>query len=587
MELIHETLYRYDDTLTPVPDLADGPCQISDDQLTITCGIVEATFHDGTALTADDVAFTFDVGRRLSFPDCQFAYAECFDHMLESVTALDDRTVEFRLTAPNATFMTLILPSVYIESRAAVEAAFAPLAERADELDAAQYQAAADSMFAELSAEAPDCESVLAAGEALLAEAGVEPPPRDQFVTADGAFNACQHVEWTATFLGDIALSLEADGLDALALAYRTLSSNRAPIGLGAWRFVSVDEGTRLTVEAFAEHHRGPPATRTWELRVYRDGEAARAAFANGEVNWLTLPITEPGLAGQLEDQGGVEFAIFPSPGFYMLTYNLREGRLFADPALRQAVELCIDRDATVDAATDGTGDPLYSPVEPASWAYQPDVPRPQRDTDEARRLIESVGWAEGADGIYVRDGRRLATNVLVAADFTQRLAFMDLIADQVADCGIELTVVPADPQTVLAPALAFPHIPGGSTEPFDALFIGWAKSFDPHDLLWHSDEVSSAERPGGINFIGFADPTIDDLLDAGITTSDQRERARIYREFQLRLAELRPVLFGWSDVIYEALDPRLGLTEGDLNLSSRQWPWQLEELVLHDAGGG
>ena len=585
--LLYSSLFRHDDTYTPVPDLADGPCQVADDQVTITCRVVEATFHDGTALTAEDVAFSFELGRR--HPDCLWAFGECFGHMLESVTALDQRTVEFQLSAPNAIFQTLILPGVYIDSRAVVEAAYAPLAERSATLDAAEYQAAADGIFAQLDAAAPDCEAGVPEAESLLEAAGVETPPRDHFVQADAAFDPCMYASWVATFVSDVARSLAVDGLDAIALAYRTLAFQRAPVGSGPFRYVGVEGGTRLQLEAFPNHHNGHPATPRFEMLSFRDPGAAERAFLAGEVHWLPVDVRSPESVERLRDEPGVQFVTYRGTGFFMLAYNLREGRLFADPALRQAVELCIDKPATVDAATDGTGDVVYSAVEPASWAYQPDVPRPERDVDEARRLIEEAGWTEGPDGVYDRDGRRLATEVYVAADFAERIEFMDLVADQVRDCGIELTVVPADLFTVLRPLSTYPHVAGGDNEPFDAHFIGLGASFDPDGLssFFHSRGISSPTNPEGFNFIGFRDAEVDRLIDAGVATYDLRERARIYRDLQLRLAELRPVLFAWSPRSTEALDPRLDLTDGEINFESREWCWQLEKLVLRDASDG
>ena len=260
---------------------------------------------------------------------------------------------------------------------------------------------------------------------------------------------------------------------------------------------------------------------------------------------------------------------------------------LFSDRNLRSAVELCIDKPQTVDAATDGNGDVIYTPVEPATWAYQPDLPRPARDVEEARRLIESSGWVEGDDGVYTRDDRRLATDVFVWSAEAQRVAFMDLVAEQVRDCGIELTVVPADLDTVLRPLGEYPHIASGYSEPFDAYFIGWVHGLDPHDVLWHSQSATSEEQPHAPNFMGFASPRVDELLDHGIGTYDQRERARIYRELQQVLAQERPVLFAWAARQHEALDARLALTDGEINLSSRQWFWELEKLVLRDGEGG
>jgi ABC-type transport system substrate-binding protein len=585
MQLVYNALYRYDDSLAPVPDLAAEPCEVAADQVTITCRLVEATFHNGTPLTADDVAYTFELGRR--HPDCLWAFGECYGEVLESVTTLDERTVEFRLSAPDATFLTLVLPSVAIDSRAVIEAAYAPLAERAPTLDAAEYKAAADAIFGQLASDAPDCETPLARAEALLQAAAVEPLPRDQFNQAGDVFDACMYAEWSAVLLEDLARSLEATGLDAIALAYQALSFNRAPVGTGPWRFVRVEDGSRAIFEAFEAYHRGPPATPRIEIRVIRDWAAAPDAMRSGELHWLTIPLLAPELYEELRGEADLQFAIFPAPAYFMLAYNLREGMLFSDPNLRAAVELCIDKPATVDAATDGRGDVLYSPIDPISWAYQPDLPRPERDVDAARRLIEASGWTSGNDGIYTRDGRRLATDVFTSGDDAQRVEFMDLVAEQVLDCGIELTVIPADTDTVLGPLGTYPHIPGGYEEPFEAVFLGWTHGIDPHDELWHSRTASSAERPQAFNFMGFSNPRVDELLDQGIATYDRRERARIYRELQELLAEEHPVLFGWAAGIQEALDARIGLTDGELNLSSRQWFWQLEKLVLREGAGG
>ena len=118
------------------------------------------------------------------------------------------------------------------------------------------------------------------------------------------------------------------------------------------------------------------------------------------------------------------------------------------------------------------------------SWAYQPDLVRPERDVEAGRNLIEASGWTPGADGIYVRDGERLATKVYVYGGFAPRVRFMDIVAAQVRDCGIDLEIVPATQDEVLG---------GLSQAPFDARFIGWGHSFDPDPgPLFHSSEISS-----------------------------------------------------------------------------------------------
>jgi ABC-type transport system substrate-binding protein len=576
--LVYSALYRYDDSLAPVPDLAAEPCAIGDDGVTITCELVDATFHDGSPLTADDVAFTYELGRR---SDCAFAFGYCFDEMLESATAIDERTVRFTLSRPDATFLTLIMPDVLIDSREVVEAAYAELAERAPNLHAVDYESAAGAILDELGADEPDCEEPLPEAEELLTAAGVEPLPREQFHRVDGTFDACMYAEVTGVLLEAIGASLQATGLDAIALAYRALSFNREPIGTGPFRWAGMVDPARARLEAYSGYHRGPPAAPAIEIAVMRDLEAAKQALLAGDVHWLPIPTLFPEIYEELRTEPDLRFVQFPDPTYYMLAYNLREGMLLSDLDLRAALELCVDKPATVDAATDGTGDPIYSFVAPVSWAFHADLPRPARDVDEARALIEGAGWTEADDGIYVRDGERLATDVFVTAEDTQRVRFVQLIAEQARDCGFDLTVVPADTQTVLSPLAEYPHIPGGRVEPFEAHFLGWLQGYDPHEMLWHSSSVTSEEQPGTVNFMGYASDRADALLDAGLATYDQRERAQIYRELQEVIAEEKPVLFAWAVRAYDAIDARLGYVDDEIDLGSPQWFWQPEKLVL------
>ena len=590
--LVYSAVYRYDDSLSPVPDLAAEPCEVSEDGLTITCELVEATFHDGSPLTADDVAFSYELGRR-SFvyqlgerlPYCLFAFGYCFDEILESATALDERTVQFRLTRPDATFLTVVMPDVLIDSRAVVEAAYAPLGEQAGTLDAGEYEGGEKAILEAVNADDPDCGAPLPRAAELLTAAGLEPLPREMFNRADGTFDDCLYAEQTAPLLAAVAASLRATGLDAIALAYRTLSFNRAPVGTGPFRWVEVLDGSRLRLEAYEDYHHGAPATEAIEISVTRDVAAAQQALLDGDIDVLPIPPFSAEAYLELRTEPGLRFVEFGQSLFFMLAYNLREGMLFADRNLRAALELCIDKPATVDAATQGTGQPVYSNVPPVSWAYNADLPKPPRDVIQARGLIEASGWSEGEDGVYERDGERLATEIFVTAEDTERLEFMDLLAEQARDCGFELTIRPAPAETVLVPVGIYPHVPGGGDDPFEAHFIGWATGFDPHDPLFHSSQVTSEEQPRSFNFMGFENERVDQLLDAGQTTYAQRDRARIYQELQELIAEEKPVLFTWSPKGYVAIDARLGLTDGEINLASPQWFWQYEKLVLRDDG--
>jgi ABC-type transport system substrate-binding protein len=583
--LVYSALYRYDDELLPVPDLASEPCDVDDGGLTITCKLTAATFHDGVPMTADDVAYTYEIGRRAltATGDCVFAFGLCLSDLLESATAVDDTTVQFRLTRPDATFETLVMPDVLIHSRRHVEAAYAQLAERASGLDPVDYEAAAAAIDEQLQSDEPDCITPVGRAEELLEAAGVEPYSHDLFALADGSLNECLYADWLGQAVADIGSSLRHTGLDAIARAYRVLSFNRAPIGTGPFRYAGITDGPRVRVEAYPSYHHGAPAAPAIEVVVMRDVDAAQQALLSGDIHWLPIRDVLPEVYDELRNEPQLQFARYLSPSYLTLIYNMREGMLFADRNLRAALELCIDKPATVDTATAGHGEPIYSLIPPASWAYHSDLAAPGRDVAAARALIEESGWTEGEDGVYGRDGERLSTEVFVTAEDTQRLAFMELTAEQALDCGIEITVVPADSETVLGPLEEYPHVPGNRSEPFEAHFIGWLQGYDPADagLLLHSDFVTTEEQPIGTNISGYSNERVDELLDAGISTFDDRERARIYRELQEVVADDHPMLFAWATRSHEAMTARLDYVDGDFNLSSPHWFWRLERLVL------
>ena len=66
-----------------------------------------------------------------------------------------------------------------------------------------------------------------------------------------------------------------------------------------------------------------------------------------------------------------------------------------------------------------------------------------------------------------------------------------------------------------------------------------------------------------------------------GLVTSDQEERAAIYQEFEQIVYDEQPYLFAWSDLAREAINVNLESTEGELELSSPQWDWQVETLRI------
>lgn len=604
--LIYDTLYTFDDSLTPVPLLASDLCDVSEDEIVWTCAIVDnATFHNGDAITADDVAYSYQLAVS---ENCTFNPSICLSPFVASVAVIDESTVEFTLIEPYSPFATSALTGVGIESKAVIEAAFEEFSGGTADLTAEQVNAAVASLEAATAADPLDdaaCEAAAAEGTAILDQVGVAYGALEDFAVEDDPETAdvdetnsgqCDFAASLLTPLGSVAGGLESTGVDAVAAVYSLLSFNQEPVGSGPYQLESCSlEGCVLT--AFADYYQGAPVTPTIEMPIFTDVATAAQALAAGELHWVNdlTPDARAALEGPVAD-GTVKLAEYNDLGYYALMYNMHEATALADGTefqgffydinLRKAVQLCIDKTETVAVATGGNGVAIEADIPPGSWAYNPDLVEPERDVDAGIELIESAQvhtWTLGDDGVYVNEaGERLSATVLVRAGQQDRIDFMNLLAEQVADCGIEIIVQPGDFQTVLIPSLDYPHIPGGSDTPWHAYFGGWGLTPEPDPFaLFHGSQCTSEEQPGTYNYPCLQDEEVDRLIEEGLATSDQAERTAIYQEYQLRMQELQPYLFGWSNINADGLAVGLVYSDGELELDSPNWGWRRHMLAL------
>jgi peptide/nickel transport system substrate-binding protein len=100
--LLFSGLVRFDDRGNPLPDLAEV-WGISPDGLTYNFTLLEGlTWHDGTPLTASDIAFTVELMRNELLP-IPADVRELWDSI--EVVVFDERNIQFRLPLPFAPFM--------------------------------------------------------------------------------------------------------------------------------------------------------------------------------------------------------------------------------------------------------------------------------------------------------------------------------------------------------------------------------------------------------------------------------------------------------------------------------------------------
>jgi peptide/nickel transport system substrate-binding protein len=383
-------------------------------------------------------------------------------------------------------------------------------------------------------------------------------------------------------YLGGVAGSLGRTGIDAVAWAYWSLPISRHPIGTGPYKFVSED-ANRIHLEAFAGYHGGVPATRYLDF-VPAKGDGSDLVAGTLDI-WQLLPAraTFGPTFEAAAPSHDVRVATPPGSGYEALQFNVRPGRLFSDLSLRKALQLCIDLPRDIDAVTGGKGTPAYGPIAASSWAYDPTLPKPARDTAAARALIEAGGWKLGADGIYAKDGVRLAAEVVVRADNAPRIKMLDLVSLQARDCGMDIRSHPLSWDVIQTKFMVYPYVVPGTDKPFDLYIGSWGGSTDPADVfsVYASSAINDVTGASGNNYLGFKDPTLERLLAAGMATYDQAERASLYRQAQEEVGAQLPNIFLWEYGTYDVVRSAVSTVAGPLDLTKPNWSWQPERLVV------
>jgi peptide/nickel transport system substrate-binding protein len=562
--LLYTGLYRVDNTGDVVPDLATAMPELGADGTTLTIKMrTDATWHDGSPVTAADAAFTFDLARS---PACTFSRTTCstFGAHVAAVETPAPDTVVVTLKDRYAPIYSSAL-TLGLVPKAATEASYARFVTGSSAVDPAAVTALVAAIAA--AREDPACsggtppEPCSAAfhaadAEAVLVAAGIALPDRARYAGETGATDPAAYGDAVLGRLADLAAALQAGEADRLAAAYRLLDINLAPVGSGAYRFVVYVPGERVELARYDGYYRFRPGPARVVARVMKDPLTAAQALESGDLDWLPRVDTAEALAA-LRSDPGIRLSEYANLGYTFIGFNVRPGRPFADVVARRAFAMCIDHDAAVEAATGGSGVPVKGNVPPGSYFYDPSIPDYELDVAAARALLEDSGYTL-RDGVYEKDGTRLVGDLYVRQNRSQRVAFAELAKEQVARCGIDLTVKAADYSTVLVPLLYDPN-------DFDLYLGGWGDLADPEDSrLFGCAHVTSKGNPYDDNFTGYCDPALDKLQAAAAREMDRGKRRELVAQVQQMLHDSGPYYFLWADLGHRGYRAAVG-TNGEL----------------------
>ena len=112
-----------------------------------------------------------------------------------------------------------------------------------------------------------------------------------------------------------------------------------------------------------------------------------------------------PSETARIQEAPEVDLTIFSDRSYTHVCWNLQRP-LFADPRVRRAMAMAVDRGSLIDVVYDGFGGPSIGPILSSMWAFNRDLEPVPHDPETARELLAAAGWEDhDGDGVLDRNG--------------------------------------------------------------------------------------------------------------------------------------------------------------------------------------
>lgn len=307
----------------------------------------------------------------------------------------------------------------------------------------------------------------------------------------------------------------------------------RKPVGAGPYRLKTWEPGSRITLEASPTYFDGRPYLNETVYRIIPDESTMFMETRAGRLDVMNLNPLQylRQTDGPWWEREYNKYRYLASV-YIFLGFNL-ERPFFKDVKTRRAISMAINREDLVKGVLLGQGVAAFGPYKPGSWVYHPSLRPVRRDIEGARALLAEAGYKPGPRGVLQKDGKDLSFTILTNQGNEQRILTATLIQSQLAEIGVEARV-----RTAEWAAFIKEFVNKGR---FDAVLLGWTITQDPDIFqIWHSSHA----HDGGLNFVKYANPEVDRILEEARAIPDETKRAKLYYKLQEILAADQPYCF-------------------------------------------
>lgn len=313
----------------------------------------------------------------------------------------------------------------------------------------------------------------------------------------------------------------------------------------GPFQLTKMVPNEKILVTAFKEYWGGAPKLEQAELFTIKNPVSRMLAFESGKID---LAVNFPELDALRLMEGGKRVQSLPTARLCFFFVRVKDGPL-ADPLVRKALNLAIDRKQVLDAVLGGIGGAQGASVFPrvlpwCNTGLSPFACDPQK----ANSLLDSAGITDhDGDGIREKNGKPLRLEMWTYEARAALKPTLELVKSQLARVGIDTGIRVTKKGSPINQAMRRGRVH------LNLQMWNTAPQGDPDAFL--SDVFMTGARS---NFMGYSNPGLDRLLKEARTCFDPARRARLYNQAQQIIYDEAPVIVLFHKSMVTALSDRV-----------------------------
>lgn len=300
----------------------------------------------------------------------------------------------------------------------------------------------------------------------------------------------------------------------------------RHPSGTGPFVFKEWESNSKVVLERNPTYWDGAPKLEAVVFRPITDANTRVAEMLSGGID-LMVEVPPDALA-QFKD--GAQYQIYQQSGphVWFLILNAKEPP-FNDKRMRQAVNYAVNKKAIAENILQGTAQVAAGPTPPAfAWAYDDTLQPYPYDPTKAKELIKASGYDGKELTFYVTEG---------GSGMLDPVPMGTAIQADLAAVGLKVKIETYEWNTFLG------KVNPGLEGKANLAEMAWMTN-DPDTLPYLALRTAAWPDKQGFNSGYYSNPDVDKLLEEARKSTDQAERATLYKKMQEIVHDDAPWLF-------------------------------------------